>query len=97
MDNTINATIDDGEVEIINVTERINHIKKRKSDNAKIASLNDSIDKLRLEWDLIQCKVDALEKEKELLFKNEAIGGVSSGVSVDEIEKAADFAKPDYR
>lgn len=96
VDNTINVSIAEDGVEIVNVSEKINHIRARKANNAKIAQLKDSVKRLQSEAGLLQCRVDALNKEKELLFKNEAIGGVSSGVQVDEIEKAANFFSERY-
>lgn len=96
VDNTLNVTIEDENIDIINVSEKINHIRERKANNNKISQLNASIKKSTSELALLRCKVDALNKEKELLFKNEAIGGVSQGVAVDEIEKAADFFSKRY-
>jgi len=96
VDNTLNVTIENENIDIINVSEKINHIRARKANNSKISSLKDSLKRLRSEAGLLGCKVDALNKEKELLFKNEAIGGVSQGVAVDEIEKAADFFSKRY-
>ncbi len=40
--------------------------------------------------------MDAFTKEKEMLFKDESIGGVSKGVSVAEIEKASTFFSKRY-
>jgi len=96
VDNTLNVTIEDQSIDIINVSEKINHIRDRKANNKKIVELEAGIKKLTADRALLKCKVDALNKEKELLFKNEAIGGVSQGVSVDEIEKAANFFSDRY-
>ncbi len=96
VDNTINVSLGDANVEIVNVSEKINHIRALRANNSKIASLKDSVKRLKSENGFLQCRVDALNKEKELLFKNEAIGGVSNGVSVLEVEKAADFFAERY-
>ena len=96
VDNTIKVSLGDANVEIVNVSEKINHIRALRANNSKIASLKDSVKRLKSENGFLQCRVDALNKEKELLFKNEAIGGVSNGVSVLEVEKAADFFAERY-
>ncbi len=96
VENTVNVTMPDTDVELVNVSETINHIRALKANNKKITSLRDSVNRLQAESALLKCREDAYNKEKELLFKNEAIGGVSQGVAVAEIEKAADFFSERY-
>lgn len=91
VENTVNVSADGGGVDIITVTEKINFIKERKEQNRMIVTLTDTIKYLEREINLLRCKTEAFTKEKELLFKDEPIGGVAKGVAVSEIEKASVF------
>ncbi|HWY12007.1 MAG TPA: DUF4139 domain-containing protein [Bacteroidia bacterium] len=95
VENSINVSASG--VNIITVSERINYIKTKRNNSELVAKYNDSIIKLRKELGLITCKQDVAESEKALLFKGEAIGGLSShGVAVVEIEKASAFFNKRY-
>lgn len=94
--NTINMSTSNSDVNILTVTEKINYIKDRKENNSKINELNDSITRITREISLINVQKEAHTREKELLFKNESIGGVSGGVEVSEIEKASNFFNARY-
>lgn len=94
--NTINVSASDPSVDIITITDKINYIKERKDENKKTEYLKDSIARISNELGLLKCKSEALKMEKELLFKDESIGGVSKGVSVAEIEKASIFFSRRY-
>jgi len=96
VENTINISTNNPDVEIITVTDKINYTKERKEQNSKIISLRDSIKHFENEIGLLKCKSDALNMEKSLLFKDESIGGVAKGVSVAEIEKASAFFSKRY-
>lgn len=91
VENTTNVTCKSSNVDIITVTEKVNYTKEKQKDDAKISSLKDSIKRLERESGLILCQIEALEAEKSRLFRGESIGGVSNGVSVDEIAKASEF------
>jgi hypothetical protein len=58
--------------------------------------LQDSINHINRELGLLKCRTEALSLEKNLLFKDESIGGVSKGVAVTEIEKASTFFNKRY-
>jgi hypothetical protein len=94
--NTINISTSDPSVDIITITDKINYIKERRDRNKKADDLQDSIAYISNELGLLKCKAEALRMEKELLFKDESIGGVSKGVSVAEIEKASAFFNKRY-
>jgi len=96
VENTINMSTSSADVDIITITEKINYTKEKKEFNSKIINLQDSIKHLENEKGLLKCKVDALTMEKNLLFKDESIGGVAKGVSVAEIEKASMFFSKRY-
>lgn len=96
VENTINISTSSPEVDMVTVTERINFTKEKQENSKKIAALKDSSYKTERELGLLKCKTDALIHERDLLFKNESIGGISKGVSVDAIEAAADFYNKRY-
>lgn len=96
VENTIQVSTPDRETDIVTITEKINYIKERKEQNIKITNLQDSLRYVKNEVGLLKCKLDALTQEKSLLFKDESIGGVSKGVAVSEIEKAALFFSKRY-
>ena len=96
VENTINMSTSNADVDIITITEKINYTKEKKEFNSKIINLQDSIKHLENEKGLLKCKVDALTMEKNLLFKDESIGGVAKGVPVAEIEKASVFFSKRY-
>ncbi len=94
--NTININTSNSEVEIIMVTEKINYIKERKENNQLILVYQDSINRIVNELGVLKCKLETLNKEKDMLFKDESIGGLAKGVSVAEIEKASLFFSKRY-
>jgi hypothetical protein len=84
-------------VNIVTVSDRINYTKDRRSINEIVNKYQDSIIRLQKELRQNFCKSDALSAEKNLLFKNESIGGLSThGVAVAEIEKASAFFSKRY-
>jgi hypothetical protein len=94
VDNSINVSFSDKSINIITVTEKINYLKETK--NTRIAVIKDSIEHNNERIELISYQTEALNKEKELLFKDKGIGGVANGVSVSEIEKASVFFNNRY-
>lgn len=87
---SIQVSVDPVDVTILSVSNRTNYLSG-KSDNAKIKSLKDSLEMLSDELILIQMQRETFVKEKDLLFKNQSIGGTENGVLVGEIERSADF------
>ena len=88
--NTVLVEIEPKDVTILSVSSRTNYVDSG-LDNAKIASIKDSIG---IYWDrmtMMDNKLKVLETEKSLLFKNESIGGTSNNVPIAEIQRAADF------
>jgi hypothetical protein len=96
VENTTTISASNPDVDIVTVTEKINYTKERREQNPKAAYLQDSIALIKNEMGLLKCKEDALQKEKDILFKDESIGGVSKGVAVSEIEKASVFFSKRY-
>ncbi|HBS88227.1 MAG: hypothetical protein A2W91_04525 [Bacteroidetes bacterium GWF2_38_335] len=89
--NTINVSVDKQDINIITVTDRINFLKENSIDSKNITNLEDSIERLKKEKLLIGCRTDALASEKNVLSKNEFIGGKDNEVNTTEIEKASQF------
>ena len=58
-------------------------------DNKKIKALKDSIDQEKDQLANLKGTIETLNKEKELLYKNDAF--TAKGASITEIEKSADF------
>ncbi len=96
-ENSLNVSLSDATTNIISVSERINYVTEKNSFNAKVNSLTDSVALSKRTRGAINAKLDAIEREKDLLFKGESIGGMSThGVSVAEIEKASAFFSKRY-
>lgn len=87
---TITVSFRQKDIKILSVSSQINHIEKG-NETKEIIGYKDSLFSLKKNILQKQSKMSVLESEKQLLFKNEAIGGVSQGVKVEEIEKAANF------
>lgn len=94
IENSTQIKIENKDIKILSVTEQINF--QSKYDNNQAQKIKDSIEKVNDEISIIDYQIDANRKEKELLFKSESIGGLSNGVKVDEIEKAANFFHDRY-
>lgn len=96
VENTFNISASSPDVDIITITEKINYTKEKKEPNTMISNLQDSVSRLENEIGLLKCKINAVSMEKDLLFKDESIGGVAKGVTVAEIEKASAFYSKRY-
>lgn len=94
VENSIKVGLSDNTCNIITVTERINFLQK--SEVARTQELNKSILYNSDRIEMIVVDMEVLQKEKELLFKDKGIGGVSNGVAVSEIEKASAFFNKRY-
>ncbi len=88
--NSIWVDLEPNESTILSVFSRTNYMNSEKQPK-KIKALQDSLEFLNDELQHIRAKQQTLLKEKELLFKNQSIGGTENGVSVEEIEKSANF------
>lgn len=97
VENSVNVSVSDPAVNIITVAEHINYLPERRSVNGRVSALQDSMLKMKRELGVIRYRQEAYEAEKALLFKGEAIGGLSThGVAVTEIEKASVFFSKRY-
>jgi len=77
-------------VSVLSVSSKIDYLIKSE-EKPRIKALKDSVTLLTRKTQLLLDEKDALVIEKELLMKNQAIGGQQSGVNILELQKAADF------
>ena len=79
-----------GDVSILSVMDKLNYILESKNSPKTIA-LNDSVKSLSESTELLQNDREAYETEKDMLLKNQSIGGQDKGVAISELKLAADF------
>ncbi|MFM2228713.1 MAG: hypothetical protein RL664_2056 [Bacteroidota bacterium] len=72
------------------VSIRNNYLKEQ-MPNAKIAELQEKSALVEEKLATLRAEKSVYAKERDMLFRNEAIGGTSNNVPIAEIEKAADF------
>ena len=77
-------------ISVLSITSRVNYLTKS-SEKPRIKQLRDSLGLVTSKIQLLADEKAALTLEKEMLLKNQAIGGQSNGVAVAELQKAADF------
>lgn len=88
-ERSINVEPNSSDVNIMFLNTHLNYIDERK-DNDKIKSIKDSVSSYADKLELLRLEQSTLENEKNLLFKNQSIGG-QAGVTVLDVEKSADF------
>jgi len=89
-EHTLLVDIQKKDVTILSVTSRTNYMDPIKN-NDRIMRVQDSLNLHKDKIEFYDTRINGLVKEKDLLYKNESIGGTSQGVAVSEIAKAADF------
>ena len=72
------------------VSIRNNYLKEQ-MPNAKIAELQEKSILVEEKLATLRAEKGVYAKERDMLFRNEAIGGTANNVPIAEIEKAADF------
>jgi uncharacterized protein (TIGR02231 family) len=72
------------------VSIRNNYLKEQ-TPNSKIAELQEKSALVEEKLAVLRAEKGVYAKERDMLFRNEAIGGTSNNVPIAEIEKAADF------
>lgn len=68
-----------------------NNYLKQQTPNAKIAELQEKSALVEEKLATLRAEKGVYAKERDMLFRNEAIGGTANNVPIAEIEKAADF------
>jgi len=79
-----------GDVNILSVTDKLNFIDQVEN-SPKTKAIRDSIKLLNENITLLSLDREAYETEKNMLFKNQSIGGQDKGVAIAELKLAADF------
>jgi len=77
-------------VEMLSISSEINTLNPEKLE-PRIKTLKDSVELVSKKLQLVRDELDAYTTEKQTLLKNQSIGGANNGVSVLELEKAANF------
>ena len=72
------------------VSIRNNYLKEQ-TPNTKIAELQEKSALVEEKLATLRAEKGVYAKERDMLFRNEAIGGTANNVPIAEIEKAADF------
>jgi uncharacterized protein (TIGR02231 family) len=87
---SIRFSVEGSDATILSVSSRTNYLNGQ-GDNKQIKLLKDSVEILRDNLSRIAMSRETYVKEKDLLFKNQSIGGTENGVKVEEIQRSADF------
>lgn len=77
-------------ISVLSVSEKLNFLSLN-AESAKIKQLKDSLKTNQYKTQQLVYDKEAYDKEKELLAKNNSIGGQEKGVSIAELKLAADF------
>ena len=86
---SIQVNVGEG-ISILSVSEKLNFLSLN-AESIKVKQLKDSLKTNQYKTQQLMYDKDAFEKEKELLAKNNSIGGQDKGVSIAELKLAADF------
>ncbi len=79
-----------GNVSILSISDAINYMANQK-ESTRIIQLKDSSKMINESLKLTNFELDAYSTEKNMLLKNQSIGGSDKGVAVAELKLAADF------
>ena len=77
-------------VSVLSVSEKLNFLSLN-AESAKVKQLRDSLKTNQYKTQQLIYDKEAYDKEKEVLAKNNIIGGQEKGVSIAELKLAADF------
>ncbi len=77
-------------VSILSISDAVNYMANQK-ESLKIKQLKDSVQLLSEAVALTNYDIDAYSTEKNMLLKNQEIGGTDKGVAVAELKLASDF------
>jgi uncharacterized protein (TIGR02231 family) len=77
-------------VSVLSISSTIDYLLKNE-EKPRIKVLKDSVTLITAKVQALSDENDALTTQKNMLLKNQSIGGQQTGVSVLELQKAADF------
>lgn len=86
---SIQVNVGEG-ISVLSVSEKLNFLNLN-SESAKVKQLKDSLKNTQYKTQQLIYDKEAYDKEKELLAKNNSIGGNEKGVAISELKLAADF------
>ncbi len=86
----IHVNVSNSNVKLLAVTHRLPG-RFDASDDVQLRRYDDSLRAIQDEMEIVTASLNAYDEEKKLLLANKSIGGSQSGVSVNELQKAADF------
>jgi len=78
------------DVTVLSVSDKINFLSEPK-ETPRTRQIRDSIESLNDIHTQLSWQIEAFNQEKNMLSKNESIGGQDKGVSIAELKLAADF------
>ncbi|MBU1183485.1 MAG: mucoidy inhibitor MuiA family protein [Pseudomonadota bacterium] len=87
--NSINIS-GKGDAVIMSVVQRLDYLRPPEK-NQQIKTLEDSLETLNKIFSQNQNEIDVLKAETDLLMANKSIGGSEKGVSVQELQKMAEY------
>jgi uncharacterized protein (TIGR02231 family) len=86
---SIQVNVSEG-ISVLSVSEKLNFLSVN-AESIKVKQLKDSLKANQYKTQQLIYDKEAFDKEKELLAKNNSIGGQEKGVSIAELKLAADF------
>jgi len=86
---SIQVNVGDG-ISVLSVSEKLNFLSQN-AESVKVKQLRDSLKTNQYKTQQLIYDKEAYDKEKELLAKNNSIGGNEKGVAISELKLAADF------
>lgn len=78
------------EISILSISMQNNYTTKAE-DKPRIAQLKDSIDLIDKKINALMDDSAAYQTQKRLLLKNQSLGGLNTGVQINDLKAAADF------
>ena len=90
--SSIQVKANNNAITIVSVNHEINYLDETNlSRSPKVSAITDSIEKLELALALRKSYENVYNEEKSLLLANKNIGGVNTGVDIENLMDAADF------
>ena len=92
-DNNIQVKAAGGELTILSVVRKLNYLNNDKNLPKEIRAFQDSLDAMADRKSLFNSMIAIYTQEEQMLKANQSIGGNNTGVSVIELEKAANLLR----
>lgn len=92
-DNNIQVKAEGGNVTILSVVRKLNYINNDNNLPKEQQAMEDTLEALTDRKTLSNNMIKVYEQEEQMLMANKSIGGTNTGVSVVELEKAANLLR----